>query len=180
MSTRTFLFDSDATGRFDGTTFFNLPVPLPAPSGVTGQTVIPVSAAGSGPVGRLSQADPTFRNLVGTGGFWLRSVAINSQTGDINSVFVCIGQPQPTLLIGGNRILQTDPVFTVGGFVNVQGVQFRRQGPYVPAGWEIILHCDQDGIVQIAIEIETLPKTADAARAIKAQKFRGVTTNALA
>ena len=179
MSTRTFLFDSDAAGRFDGTTFFNLPVPLAAPSGVTGQTVIPVDAA-SGPVGRLSQADPTFRNLVGSGGFWLRSVAINSQTGDINSVIVAIGQPQPTLLIGGTRIMQADPVRTVGGFANVQGIQFRRQGPYVPAGWEIILHCDQPGILQIAIEIETLPKTADAARAIKAQKFRNVFTNALA
>lgn len=177
MSTRTLLIDVAANGRLDGQTFFNLPSPLAAPD-ANGNIVVDVNA-GTGACGRLSQADPVFKALVGSGGFWLRQVTVDGTGGAATEMFVALGQPQPTLTLAGARILQSDPIHTVGN-ANILNVGLRREGPYVPAGWEIILYQDAVGPCQVSLELETLPETADAARAIKAQKFRIPTADALA
>lgn len=171
------LFDVDATGSMDGATDFTLPRPLAAPNANTGQIVVPVTS-GTGSLGLLSQDDPTMRELVGTGGFWLRAVALNNQQASVTRFLVGLTQPKPSL--GPPTIFQTWPIFA--GITNalVNGQRTVRRGVYVPPGWRIVFRADdgnplaagvQDGPYQVAVELETLPKTKDVARAIRSQDF---------
>ena len=168
MSVKALLFDVTAAGSFDGSTSFSLPSALPVP-GSTGQYTIPVTT----PSGQL---DPSsVAQLMGERGYWIRSAAIDNQNPAVNRAMLAITQPKPSLTVGGNSI--GHPIFlrTTSATVNSQAPI--RRGPFVPPCWIIQLLCDDGagtpvaGPYQIAIELETLPSVADAARAIRSQEF---------
>lgn len=162
------LLDVSAAGSFDGSTSFALPDPLPAVNAF-GQHVIPVGVA----AGLL---DPdSIAAIVGTEGYWLRSVAFNNGSAAVIQAMVALTQPKPSLTTGGNII--SHPVFLKGtnATVDAQPVQFR--GPFVPPGMLLQLLADNGGGVavvgpyQLLLEIETVHTVADSARAIGSQDF---------
>ena len=168
MSIKAILFDVTAAGSFDGSTSFSLPTALPVP-GATGQYTISVTSAS----GLL---DPTSVSLLmGNSGYWIRSAAINNQNVAVIRAMLALVQPQPALTVGGNVI--SHPIFLKNTNVLVNGQAPIERGPFVPPGWTIQLLCDDGagtpvvGPYQIALELETLPLPADAARAIRSQEF---------
>ena len=168
MSVKALLFDVSAAGRFDGVTSFSLPTALPTPS-ATGQYVIPVTTS----VGLL---DPTsISQLMGERGYWIRSAALNNQNVAVIRAMLAFTQPKPSLSVGGNAISHPIYLQTSNAAVNNQAPI--RRGPFVPPGWIIQFLCDDGagtpvaGPYQVALELETLPRPADAARAIRSQEF---------
>jgi hypothetical protein len=171
MSVKALLFDVSDAGSFDGSTSFELPTILPSP-GVTGQVVIPVTT----PSGLLDPGSVSL--LMGEKGFWIRSAAINNQNGSVTRAMLAITQPKPSLDVSGNAI--SHPIFLQASNASVNAQPPIRRGPFVPPGWIIQFLCDDGagtpvvGPYQFALELETLPRPADAARAITSQEFPGV------
>jgi hypothetical protein len=172
------VFQVDATGACDGATPFTLPTTLAAPDADTGQQAVPVNAA-TGNLGLLSQADPTFRHLVGTGGFWIRGLQLSTGNVAVTRFLVGLTQPKPSL--GPPTIFQTAPIFAGPANANVTNQPLIRRGVYVPAGWRIAFRADDGnplagGVVvgpyNISLEFETLPATKDAARAIRTTDYQ--------
>ncbi len=159
------LFDVSTAGSFDGATSFVLPDPLPARNS-SGQHVIPVTSA-------AGLIDPdSIEALVGPG-YWIRSAALNNQNASVIQVLVGLTQPKPSL--AGNAI--TTAIFQQFGNPEVNGQRPIRRGPFVPPGFIIQLFCADGGgtpVVgpyELALELETLPRIEDTARAIRSQEF---------
>lgn len=168
MSVKALLFDVAVAGSFDGSTSFSLPAALPTQS-ATGQYVIPITAAS----GLLDPASVAL--LMGQRGYWIRSAALNNQNVNVIRAMLAITQPKPSLAVGGNSI--SHPIFLQGTNAAVNDQAPIRRGPFVPPGWIIQVLCDDGagtpivGPYQLALELETLPQPADAARAIRSQEF---------
>ena len=161
------LFDVSASGSFDGITNFEIPSPLPARNSA-GQHVIAVDA----PIGLL---DPdSIQALVGAG-YWIRSAALNNQNVAVIQALVGLTQPKPSLSVGGDAI--THPIFFPFGNDQVNAQPAIRRGPFVPPGFIVQLFCADIGgtpVVgpyELALELESLPRTVDTARAIRSQEF---------
>lgn len=161
------LFEVSAAGSFDGSTSFSLPDPLPARNG-SGYHVIPITS----PVGLL---DPdSVQELVGSP-YWIRSASFSNQNGTSLRILLGLTQPKPSLAVGGNAI--TTPIFVQNTFQFVQEQRPIRMGPYVPPGFIIQALVDNNagtpivGPYELALELQTLPTTEDAARAIRSQEF---------
>lgn len=168
MSVKALLFNVTAAGSFDGSTSFSLPIPLPVQN-ASGQYVIPVTVAS----GLLDPSSVSL--LMGERGYWVRSVAINNQNGAVARVMIAYTQPKPSLTVGGNIISHPILLQTSGSAVNGQ-VPVRR-GPFMPPGFILQFLFDDGagtpvvGPYSVALELETLPEAADAARAIRSQEF---------
>lgn len=170
MSVKALYFDVSAAGSFDGSTSFSLPTSLVP--GATGQYSIPITTAS----GLL---DPnSVELLMGSKGYWLRSAAI-SIAGNANVIraMLAITQPKPSISVGGNAI--SHPIFIQTTNADIDAQPPVRRGPFVPPGWILQFLCDDGagtpivGPYTLAVELETLPLPADAARAIRSQDFPG-------